>query len=89
MTSEKELKEAISKDNTTVISIFSTQYAEDILDTWNLSSESKDQYVEAAVEAVMNLYKKFDPKKTWNKAVPYVKGIIEKSISNSIWSKNS
>ncbi len=90
MMSEKQLKEAISKDNTSIISIFSTQYAEEILDTWNLSCEAKDQYIETAVESVMKLYKRFDPQNKFvNKAIPYIKGIIQKSISNSIWSKNA
>ena len=88
MTTERKLKEAILKKDTSEITKFTREYVDSKLDAWKINETSKDEYAQAAVTAVLKGYQKFDPKKRFNSAMSFIIAIASQSISTSIWSNN-
>lgn len=88
MTSEQNLRNAIIKKNEAEITKFTEQYAEYKLDLFSLGEDTLAKFKDKAVKAVLKGYSKFDHKKKWNKAIPFITDIINHSISTSVWSIN-
>ena len=72
---EKEVRSAIVKKNDSIVSEVATQLAELKLANFAINEDLKAKAIEVAVKDNLKHYKRFDTKKDWAKAIPYINRI--------------